>query len=47
MSGDDGRMDKKIKIIIADDNRNLCQMLTNYLQTQDDLIVVGVALPGF
>ena len=44
--GDDGRMEKKIKIVVADDNRNLCKMLTNYLQAQDDLIVVGVANNG-
>ncbi len=40
------RMSKKIKIIVADDNRNLCQMLQNYLQGQEDLIVVGVANNG-
>lgn len=39
-------MGKKIKIIIADDNRNLCQMLQNYLQGQDDLSVMGVAFNG-
>ena len=39
-------MGKKIKIIIADDNRNLCQMLQNYLQDQEDLVIVGVANNG-
>jgi len=39
-------MGKKIKIIVADDNRNLCQMLQNYLQAQDDLIIVGIANNG-
>lgn len=39
-------MGKKIKIIVADDNRNLCQMLQNYLQGQDDVVVVGVANNG-
>lgn len=39
-------MSKKIKIIIADDNRNLCQMLQNFLQGQEDLMVVGVANNG-
>ena len=39
-------MGKKIKIIIADDNRNLCQMLQNYLQGQEDLIIVGIANNG-
>jgi len=39
-------MGKKIKIIIADDNRNLCQMLQNYLQEQEDLVIVGIANNG-
>jgi len=39
-------MGKKIKIIVADDNRNLCQMLQNYLQSQEDLIMVGLAYNG-
>ena len=39
-------MGKEIKIIIADDNRNLCQMLQNYLQGQEDLNIVGVAYDG-
>jgi len=39
-------MANKIKIIIADDNRNLCQMLQNYLQGQDELSIVGVAYNG-
>ena len=39
-------MGKEIKIIIADDNRNFCQMLQNYLQGQEDLVIVGVANNG-
>ncbi|MDQ7093968.1 sporulation transcription factor Spo0A [Desulfosporosinus sp. PR] len=39
-------MGKKIKIIVADDNRNLCQMLQNYLQGQEDVVIVGVANNG-
>ena len=39
-------MGKKIKIIVADDNRNLCQMLQNYLQDQEDLVIVGIANNG-
>ncbi|MHB8124817.1 MAG: sporulation transcription factor Spo0A [Desulfitobacteriaceae bacterium] len=39
-------MGKKIKIIVADDNRNLCQMLQNFLQGQEDLQVVGLAYNG-
>jgi len=30
-------MDKEIKIIITDDNCNICQMLQNYLQVLEDL----------
>jgi two-component system response regulator (stage 0 sporulation protein A) len=39
-------MGKGIKIIVADDNRNLCQMLQNYFQRQEDLNIVGVAYDG-
>ena len=39
-------MGKGIKIIVADDNRNFCQMLQNYLQDQEDLSIVGVAYNG-
>ena len=39
-------MGKMIKIIIADDNQNLCQMLQNYLQSQENLSIVGVANNG-
>ena len=39
-------MGKEIKIIIVDDNRNLCQMLQNYLQAQEDLSIVGEAHNG-
>jgi len=39
-------MSKRITIIVADDNRNFCQMLQNYLQGQEDLSIVGVAYNG-
>jgi len=39
-------MGKKIKIVVADDNRSLCQMLQNYLLNQEDLHVVGLAYNG-
>ena len=39
-------MGKEIKLIIADDNRNICQMLQSHLQGQEDLNVVGVAYNG-
>lgn len=39
-------MGKRVKIVVADDNRNLCQMLQDYLLNQEDLQVVGVAFNG-
>ena len=39
-------MGKSVKIIIADDNRNFCQMLQNYIQDQEGLSIVGVAYNG-
>jgi len=39
-------MGKEIKVIIADDNRNFCQLLQNYLQGQEDINIVGVAYDG-
>jgi two-component system response regulator (stage 0 sporulation protein A) len=39
-------MGKGIKIIVADDNRNFCQILQNYFQGQEDLTLVGVAYNG-
>lgn len=35
-----------VKILVADDNRSLCQMLHDYLQTQENLHVVGLAYNG-
>ena len=39
-------MGKGIKIIVADDNRNFCQMLQNYLQSQEYQSIVTVAYNG-
>lgn len=39
-------MGKEVNIIVADDNRNFCDMLQNYFQGQDGLSVVGVAYNG-
>jgi len=39
-------MGKSIKVIIADDNRNFCQMVQNYLQGQEGVSIVGVAYNG-
>ena len=39
-------MGNGIKIIVADDNRNFCEMLQDYLQGQEDLNIVGMAHNG-
>jgi len=36
----------KIKILIADDNRDFCDILNEYLSTQEDFEVVGIAKDG-
>jgi two-component system, response regulator, stage 0 sporulation protein A len=36
----------KLKIIVVDDNLNLCQMLKKYIEDQEDLSIVGVAYNG-
>lgn len=38
--------EKKIKIVIADDNKEFCSILSEYLRKQDDLDVVGIAKDG-
>ncbi len=37
---------EKISILIADDNKDFCSILSDYLATQDDVEVVGVAKDG-
>jgi len=37
---------QKIKILIADDNKDFCIILNEYLNTQPDFDVVGVAKDG-
>ncbi len=39
-------MNRKIKVVIADDNRALCQMLSDYLSGQEDINLVGVGYNG-
>jgi two-component system response regulator (stage 0 sporulation protein A) len=38
--------ERKIKIVIADDNKEFCSILSEYLRKQDDLDVVGIAKDG-
>lgn len=39
-------MSKKVKIIVAEDNRNLCQILQDYIQRDDSFDLAGVAYNG-
>lgn len=39
-------MNKPIRIVIADDNRELIEVLKSYLQSQDDMQLLGVAYHG-
>ncbi|HZW83741.1 MAG TPA: sporulation transcription factor Spo0A [Candidatus Deferrimicrobium sp.] len=39
-------MNRKIKMVIADDNRALCQMLSDFLSGQEDINLVGVGYNG-
>jgi two-component system response regulator (stage 0 sporulation protein A) len=39
-------MRKVIKILIADDNREFCELLKEFLQEQDEFSVVGIAQNG-
>lgn len=38
--------EKKIRIVIADDNKEFCNILSEYLKKQDDLEIVGIAKDG-
>lgn len=39
-------MGGKIKLLIADDNKEFCEVLKEYLSSQDDMSLVGVAYNG-
>lgn len=39
-------IDTKIRIVIADDNKDFCEIICEYLNDQEDLEVVGVAKDG-
>ncbi|HBM74315.1 MAG TPA: sporulation transcription factor Spo0A, partial [Clostridiaceae bacterium] len=38
--------EKKIKIVIADDNKEFCNILCDYMKKESDFVVVGVAKDG-
>ncbi len=37
---------KKISVIIADDNKEFCSILNDYLLNQRDIVVTGIAKDG-
>jgi two-component system response regulator (stage 0 sporulation protein A) len=39
-------MKSKIKVLVADDNKDFCYIISKYLEKQDDMEVVGVANDG-
>lgn len=39
-------MNKKIKVVLVDDNRALCQMLGDYLTSQEDIYLAGIGNNG-
>ena len=39
-------MDKPVRVLIADDNRDLIEVLKTYVYSQDDMELVGVAYHG-
>lgn len=39
-------MKKSVKVLIADDNREFCEILKDYLTSQDDFELVGIANNG-
>jgi len=39
-------LEKKIKILVADDNREFCDIIVEYIDKQDDMQVVGIANDG-
>ncbi len=38
--------DKKISVLIADDNKEFCSILNDYLLNQRNIIVTGIAKDG-
>ena len=39
-------MNEKIKIVLADDNKDFCQLLKEYLSNEDDIEILGIAKDG-
>ncbi|MCP3262239.1 sporulation transcription factor Spo0A [Clostridioides difficile] len=41
-----GFLVEKIKIVLADDNKDFCQVLKEYLSNEDDINILGIAKDG-
>lgn len=41
-----GFLGEKIKIVLADDNKDFCQVLKEYLSNEDDIDILGIAKDG-
>ncbi|MDU4936610.1 MAG: sporulation transcription factor Spo0A [Peptostreptococcaceae bacterium] len=39
-------VNEKIKIVLADDNKDFCQVLKEYLSNEDDIEILGIAKDG-
>lgn len=39
-------MNEKIKIVLADDNKDFCQLLKEYLSNEEDIEILGIAKDG-
>lgn len=39
-------MNEKIKIVLADDNKDFCQVLKEYLSNESDIEILGIAKDG-
>jgi two-component system response regulator (stage 0 sporulation protein A) len=40
------RMQNRIRVLIADDNKEFCDIVRRYLEKQDDMEVIGIAGDG-
>jgi len=38
---------KIIKVMVVDDNKEFCEILKEYLESQGDFVVTGIAYNGF
>lgn len=43
LKGENSKMLKKIKILIADDNIHICKFIKNYLEKYEDIEILGIA----